>query len=46
MYNRLQTGFAGNTTVAANVAQPAQTLQAKDQDVLSAIFRVQRNFLP
>jgi hypothetical protein len=46
MYNRLQTGFAGNTTVAANVAQPTQTLQTKDQDVLSAIFRVQRNFVP
>jgi hypothetical protein len=46
MYNRLQTGFAGNATVAANVAQPTQVMQAKDQDVLSAIFRVQRNFVP
>jgi hypothetical protein len=46
MYNRLQTGFAGNAIVNANVAQPTQSLVVKDQDVVSAIFRAQRNFWP
>jgi porin-like protein len=46
MYNRLQSGFAGNAIVNANVAQPTQNLAVKDQDVVSAIFRAQRNFWP
>jgi hypothetical protein len=46
LYNKLQSGFTGNAVVNANVAQPTQTMQVKDQDVVSAIFRVQRNFNP
>jgi hypothetical protein len=46
MYNHLQTGFTGNAVVNANVAQPTQNLAVKDQEVVSAIFRVQRNFWP
>ncbi len=46
MYSRVQTGFAGNAVVNANVALPTQNLAVADQSVLSAIFRVQRNFWP
>jgi hypothetical protein len=46
MYNRLQSAFDGNAVVNAAVAQPTQNFLVKDQSVLSAIFRVQRNFWP
>ena len=35
-----------NAVVNANVALPTQNLAVADQSVLSAIFRVQRNFWP
>ena len=44
MYSRLQTAFGGTATVNGAVAQPTQSFVVKDQGVLSAIFRVQRNF--
>ena len=50
MYSRVQTAFAGSVTTAANAALPATpastTFNVADQAVLSAIFRVQRNFWP
>jgi hypothetical protein len=46
MYNHLQTGFGGNALVQAAVAQPTQNFTVKDQNVVAAIFRVQRNFWP
>jgi len=46
MYNKVLTGFGGPVTLAANGTVPAGPFTAKDQDVVSAVFRVQRNFLP
>ena len=46
MYNKVLTGFSGPVTLAANGTVPAGPFNAKDQDVVSAVFRVQRNFLP
>jgi hypothetical protein len=46
MFNRLQTGFGGNAIVNAAVAEPTQNFQVRDQSVVAAIFRAQRNFWP
>jgi hypothetical protein len=46
MWNELQTGFGGNAIVNAAVAQPTQNFQVRDQGILAAIFRAQRNFWP
>jgi len=50
MYNRVQTGFAGNVTTAAGAVLPAYaaptTFAAADTGVFSAVFRAQRNFWP
>ena len=40
------TAFAGTASLAANGARPAGLYTIQDQDVLSAFFRIQRNFLP
>jgi hypothetical protein len=41
----LNTGFGGLATLNQIGAKPAGTYNIKDQDALSAIFRIQRNFL-
>jgi hypothetical protein len=46
LYNRIDTAFGGPVNVSANGTQPAGLRFAKDEGVLSAIVRVQRNFLP
>ena len=46
MYNHLNTGFGGNAVVNAAVAEPTQNFQVRDQSVVAAIFRAQRNFWP
>jgi hypothetical protein len=46
MYNKVLTGFGGPVTLAANGTVPAGPFNARDQDVVAAVFRVQRNFLP
>jgi hypothetical protein len=45
LYTRLNTAFNGATITAASGAQPAPAT-VSDQDVVSVMFRVQRNFLP
>jgi len=46
VWTHLNTAFAGTATLAANGARPAGVYSIADQDVVSAIFRIQRNFLP
>ncbi len=46
LYNRINTAFAGPVTLAANGSVPAGPFNAADTSVLSAVFRIQRNFLP
>jgi hypothetical protein len=52
MYNRVQTAFAGAATTAATATPALPAIPAPaafnvaDQGVLSAVFRVQRNFWP
>jgi Porin subfamily len=47
LYNRVNTAFAGTATLLANNGpQPAGQYSISDQGAVSAIFRVQRNFLP
>jgi hypothetical protein len=46
LWNHLNTAFKGTATLAANGARPAGVYAIDDQDVLSVMFRVQRNFLP
>ncbi|MEA3023691.1 MAG: hypothetical protein QOK01_2543, partial [Alphaproteobacteria bacterium] len=46
LYNKLNTAFGGNAVLAANGARSAGTYAIEDQNVLSVLFRIQRNFLP
>jgi len=46
LFNRIQTAFAGPVTLSANGTVPAGPFNASDTNVVSAVFRVQRNFLP
>jgi hypothetical protein len=46
LYSRIDTAFGGPVTVSANGTQPAGPRFARDEGVLSAVFRVQRNFQP
>ncbi|HLH87203.1 MAG TPA: porin [Xanthobacteraceae bacterium] len=49
MWDHLNTAFAGFATVAANGARPlaaAGSFRIQDQDVLTILFRIQRNLLP
>ena len=41
----LNTAFAGTAVLGPNGAKPPGTYRISDQDALSAIFRIQRNFL-
>ena len=45
LYTRLNTAFNGATVTAAAGAQPSGAT-ISDQDIVSVMFRVQRNFLP
>jgi hypothetical protein len=45
LYTRLSTAFNGAAITAASGAQPSGAT-VSDQDVVSVMFRVQRNFLP
>lgn len=46
LYNHINSGFAGPVTVSANGTVPPGVFNARDQDVLSAAFRIQRSFVP
>ena len=46
LWTHLNTAFAGTATLAANGARPAGVYSIADQDVVSVLFRIQRNFLP
>lgn len=46
IYSRINSAFEGPVTLAANGTQPAGPYTAGDTGFVSAIFRVQRNFLP
>ena len=46
LYTNLDTAFGGAATLPANVTRPATVGVFDDQNVLSAMFRVQRNFWP
>ena len=45
-WTHLNTAYKGAAVLAANGARPAGTYAIDDQDILSAMFRIQRNFLP
>ena len=42
----LNTAYKGTATLAANGAGPAGDYTIDDQDLVSVMFRIQRNFLP
>jgi len=46
LYNRIDAAFGGPVNLSVNGTQPAGLRFAKDEGMLSAVFRVQRNFLP
>jgi hypothetical protein len=46
LWSHLNTAFAGTATLAANGARPGGVYTIADQDVVSVLFRIQRNFLP
>jgi hypothetical protein len=46
LFNRINTAFAGPVALSANGTVPAGPFTAADANVISAVFRVQRNFLP
>ena len=46
LYNKLNTAFGGNAVLAANGARSPGIYAIEDQNVLSVLFRIQRNFLP
>jgi hypothetical protein len=46
LYNKLNTAFGGFATLAANGARSPGIYAIEDQNVLSVLFRIQRNFLP
>jgi len=46
LYTKLNTAFKGTTTIPSQGGRPAGAATIDDQDVLSVLFRVQRNFLP
>jgi hypothetical protein len=46
LYNNINTAFSGPVAVSANGSVPAGTFNASRQGVISAAFRIQRNFMP
>ena len=46
LWTHLNTAYKGTATLGANGARPAGPYVIDDQDVVSVMFRIQRNFLP
>ena len=46
LYTKLNTAFGGQALLPASGARPAGTYNIDDQDIVSVLFRIQRNFLP
>jgi hypothetical protein len=46
LWTHLNTAYKGAATIAASGARPGGPYLLDDQDVVSVMFRVQRNFLP
>jgi hypothetical protein len=46
LWTHLNTAYKGTGVLAANGARPAGVYAIDDQDVVSVMFRIQRNFLP
>src|SRR5689334_444713 len=46
LWTHLNTAYKAAGTLAANGARPAGPYAIDDQDILSVMFRIQRNFLP
>jgi hypothetical protein len=46
LWTHLNTAYKGSATLPANGARPAGVYAIDDQDILSVMFRIQRNFLP
>jgi hypothetical protein len=44
MYTQVESGFAGSGTIAAAGARPAGAYSIRDQGIVSAVFRVQKDF--
>ena len=45
LYTRLNTAYAGTAVLAPSGARPAGVYAIEDQDIFSAMLRIQRNFL-
>ena len=46
LYNHINSAFEGPVNVSANGTIPSGLFNARDQNVLSGAFRIQRNFVP
>jgi hypothetical protein len=46
LYNHINSAFEGPVAVAANGTVPSGLFNARDQNVLSGAFRIQRSFVP
>jgi hypothetical protein len=46
LWTHLNTAYKGTAVLGANGARPAGVYTIDDQDILSVMFRIQRNFLP
>ena len=46
LWTHLNTAYKGTGVLATNGARPAGVYAIDDQDILSVMFRIQRNFLP
>jgi hypothetical protein len=46
LWTHLNTAYKGTGVLAANGARPAGVYAIDDQDIVSVMFRIQRNFLP
>jgi hypothetical protein len=46
VWSHLNTAFGGTAVLLANGARPGGLYNIEDQDVVTATFRIQRNFLP
>jgi Porin subfamily len=45
-WTHLNTAYKGSATLAANGARPTGVYAIDDQDIVTVMFRIQRNFLP
>jgi hypothetical protein len=46
LFNKIDTAFSGPVTLSQNGTKGSGLYDARNEGVLSAVFRVQRNFLP